>query len=171
MLERPCSNAISRIGTCTPVGPSTKIFRELGNAEVNSDIPHSLRRFQPGQVPRVCLNPTNGIPLAAWSLTIARGTPLAVFARAPPFMRAALLSRRAVWLALLACGGVELAVAIWDLAGHSFYYEVLGLRISSWEAYKPFRVGMTAIVVALWLHDHDAPSRATWHRLTRLAPW
>src|SRR5207248_10665130 len=46
--DAPFSSAISRIGTRTPRGPSTYTFRELGNAVENSDIPHSLRRFEPG---------------------------------------------------------------------------------------------------------------------------
>jgi hypothetical protein len=50
----PSSIAISRIGTRTPCGPSTRIFVELGYAELKSDIPLSLRRSQPEQVPRVC---------------------------------------------------------------------------------------------------------------------
>ena len=86
-------------------------------------------------------------------------------------MHAPFWSRRTLSFLLLAAGVFELGVALWDLSGRQFYFEPFGLRISSWDAYKPFRVGMAAVVAALWLHDHDAPDDASWHRLARLAPW
>src|SRR5471032_1465240 len=63
----PLSSDTSRIGTRTPCAPSTNTFVELGNAVANSDIPHSLRRFEPDQVPRVYLNP--GIRGYPWRLS------------------------------------------------------------------------------------------------------
>src|SRR5215217_7923948 len=85
MDDAPSSNAMRRTGTRTPRGPSIRIFSELGKAEVKSDIsalppPVSTgsaaldarrtapcARAQAGQVPRVCLNPKHGIPLAAFA--------------------------------------------------------------------------------------------------------
>ena len=49
-------------------------------------------------------------------------------------------------LGVVACIGF--AVAVWDLTLGGFYFRVLGVRISSWEVYKPFRIGMVAIVAA-----------------------
>jgi len=52
-------------------------------------------------------------------------------------------------LGVVACIGF--AVAVWDLTMGGFYFRVLGVRLSSWEVYKPFRIGMVAIVAAIAL--------------------
>ena len=81
-------------------------------------------------------------------------------------------NRRAIDIALFACALTTLAVAVWDLTAGGLHVRVFGLRISSWEAYKPFRLGMVAMVAALWLHDRDAaPDATSWNRLPALAPW
>jgi hypothetical protein len=80
-------------------------------------------------------------------------------------------NRRAISVALFACALSALAVAVWDLTAGGFHIRVFGLRISSWEAYKPFRLGMVAMVAAFWLHDRDAaPDGTSWNRLAALAP-
>ena len=57
-----------------------------------------------------------------------------------------------------------------DVGG--FYFIVLGIRVSSWEAYKPFRIGMVAMIAAFWLNDRiSAPDRTSWRMLPRWAPW
>ena len=75
----------------------------------------------------------------------------------------------------IACGFValvELAVALCDLTTGGFYVRVLGVRVSSWEVYKPFRIGMLAAVVAMWLHDRDAePALASWNVMQRRGRW
>lgn len=49
-----------------------------------------------------------------------------------------------------------------------FHYRILGVRVSSWEAYKPLRLGVIATTTALWLHDRTAePTATTWHGLPR----
>lgn len=79
--------------------------------------------------------------------------------------------RRAVQRALILIACVGIAVALWDLAGDGFALRVLGIRVSSREAYKPLRIAMLAVMVALWLHDNSEVSGvATWHRLHRIAP-
>ena len=66
-------------------------------------------------------------------------------------------------LALLLLGIVALAVAAWDVATGGFYLTVAGVRVSSREAYKPFRLGMLALVAAIWLGDQMAvPRNTSW---------
>ena len=78
---------------------------------------------------------------------------------------------RSIQLGLVALGLGGLAVALWDVSMGGFYFNVLGLRVSSWEAYKPFRIGMLALIAAFWLHDRTAaPDRASWRLLPRWAP-
>jgi len=70
----------------------------------------------------------------------------------------------------LGLGG--LAVALWDVSKGGFYFNILGIRVSSWEAYKPFRIGMLAMIAAFWLKDRwAAPDQTSWRRLPRWAPW
>src|SRR5262245_5340596 len=79
--------------------------------------------------------------------------------------------RRALRWTLLVCAACAFLVALFDIAGGSFSFRILGVRVSSWDSYKPFRVGMLAMVSALWLHDHGAsPTVSTWHRIDRIAP-
>ena len=83
-----------------------------------------------------------------------------------------LMTTRTIQLVLVAVGLGGLAVALWDVSMGGFYFTVLGLRVSSWEAYKPFRIGMLAMIAAFWLHDRAAaPDETSWHILPRWAPW
>ena len=73
-------------------------------------------------------------------------------------------------LGVVACIGF--AVAVWDLTLGGFYFRVLGVRISSWEVYKPFRIGMVAIVAAIAIRDRWAESTQTsWNAIDRWSRW
>jgi hypothetical protein len=61
------------------------------------------------------------------------------------------------------------AVAAYDVAAGGFYATVLGVRISSWEAFRPFAIGVAATSIALWLTDRDS-AIPFWDRLARAAP-
>ncbi|MGH9696503.1 MAG: glycosyltransferase family 39 protein, partial [Bryobacteraceae bacterium] len=75
-------------------------------------------------------------------------------------------------MGLLVCGIVALAVAVWDLTGGGFYIRIFGVRVSSSDAFKPFRIAVLAMTAVLWLHDRTAePDHASWHQLARAAPW
>jgi hypothetical protein len=78
---------------------------------------------------------------------------------------------RRIQLALLLIGVAALAIAAWDILGGGFYAIVAGVRVSSREAYKPFRLGLLAVIASLWLHDRQIDAdRASWHRLPAYAP-
>ena len=49
-----------------------------------------------------------------------------------------------------------MAIALWDLSIGGIDFNVFGIRVSSWEAYKPFRIGMVAMIGACWLNDRAA---------------
>jgi hypothetical protein len=88
----------------------------------------------------------------------------------PALLRA--MTTRTIQLVLLALGVVGLAVALWDVSMGGFYFNVLGIRVSSWEAYKPLRFGMLAMIAALWLNDRTAAQDQTsWRMLPGWAPW
>jgi hypothetical protein len=73
-------------------------------------------------------------------------------------------------LGVVACIGF--AVAVWDLTMGGFYFRVLGVRLSSWEVYKPFRLGMVAIVAAIAIRDRWAqPTRTSWNAIDRWSRW
>src|SRR3954464_12636080 len=77
-----------------------------------------------------------------------------------------------VHLVLLLIGIVGFAVASGDLLVGGFYFHIAGIRVSSWEAYKPFRIGMLAIIAALWLHDRSSDADHTsWQHLPKWATW
>ena len=79
---------------------------------------------------------------------------------------------RTLQLALAALGLAGLAVALWDVSMGGFFFNILGIRVSSWEAYKPFRIGMLAMIAAFWLKDRGAaPDQTSWRILPRWAPW
>src|SRR5438128_1202147 len=79
---------------------------------------------------------------------------------------------RRIGMVLFALGLGSLAVALWDVTTGGFYFTLGGVRLSSWEVYKPFRNGMVAMVAALWLHDRVAERhKTTWHILPRWASW
>jgi hypothetical protein len=72
----------------------------------------------------------------------------------------------------MALGLGGLAIALWDVSAGGFHFNVLGIRVSSWEAYKPFRIGILATTAAFWLHDRAVePDRTSWRLLHRWAPW
>lgn len=76
------------------------------------------------------------------------------------------------YTSLAVVAATAFTVVLCDLTTGGFYYRVLGMRISSWEVYKPFRVGMVAIVTAIALHDWLAdPATTTWHALLRWGRW
>jgi hypothetical protein len=61
-----------------------------------------------------------------------------------------------------------IAVAVWDVTMGGFHYRILGVRVSSWEAYKPLRFGVISIATAFWLLDRTAePTATTWSALPR----
>src|SRR5688572_28506234 len=62
---------------------------------------------------------------------------------------------------------ISLAVAIYDLVTDGLHFTVAGIRISSFEAYKPFRNGMVCACAAFWLRDRRAADDTWWHRLKR----
>jgi len=77
----------------------------------------------------------------------------------------------AVERVLTAVSLISFAVAAWDLATGGFNFRVLGIRVSSWEVYKPLRNGSLCAVVAVYLHDRAAPTHATtWQKLQRAGP-
>jgi len=74
--------------------------------------------------------------------------------------------------ALTICALASFAAVVWDVARGGFYFTILGLRISSWETYKPLRNGLFCTVAALYLHDRTAARHeALWQGLSRRAPW
>lgn len=76
-----------------------------------------------------------------------------------------------IQIALLVLGACALGVAVWDVATGGFYFTLGGLRVSSREPAKPFRVGVLAITVAVWLHELTAqPARTVWERLPGWTP-
>src|SRR5437899_1440640 len=62
-------------------------------------------------------------------------------------------SAAARWLkrGMMGLAGVSFAVAAYDCLFGGFSFAPFGVRISSWEAYKPFRNGVVCACVALWL--------------------
>ena len=45
-----------------------------------------------------------------------------------------------------------LAVALDDVIAGGFHFVVVGVRVSSWEAYKPFRIGVAAAIANAVYH-------------------
>lgn len=79
---------------------------------------------------------------------------------------------RVVERALAACALACFAVATWDVATGGFRFRALGIRVSSWEAYKPLRAGLLCAVAAVWLHDRAPVGVAsTWNRLEAVSRW
>jgi len=73
--------------------------------------------------------------------------------------------------ALLVVAACALGVALWDVATGGFFFTFAGLRISSREAYKPWRIGMLAVVAAIAIRDWTTePGKTTWARLPAWAP-
>jgi hypothetical protein len=77
-----------------------------------------------------------------------------------------------VRIALAIVAVAAFSVVLWDLFAGGFYVRVLGVRLSSWETYKPFRIGMLATALSIWLHDRASPPADTsWMKLARWGPW
>jgi dolichyl-phosphate-mannose-protein mannosyltransferase len=62
---------------------------------------------------------------------------------------------------------ISFAVAIYDLVTGGFHLTIAGIRLSSVEAYKPFRNGIACACAAFWLRDREAADNTWWHRLVR----
>lgn len=79
------------------------------------------------------------------------------------------MSSFARWLqrALAAWAVISVAIATFDIAFGRFSFDWLGIRISSWEAYKPLRNGLISASLALWLHDWDAEAVSSWNWIAR----
>jgi hypothetical protein len=95
--------------------------------------------------------------------------------RHPPraAMTAGMAAARKLQKVILVLGIVAVAIAVWDVATGGFYFTVAGVRLSSREAGKPLRLGMLAIVAAIWLNERmaAAQSRDTiWERLPAWSP-
>src|SRR5882672_9295418 len=83
-----------------------------------------------------------------------------------------MLRLRTLQISLVVVALVAASVAVWDLVIGGFYYRVLGLRVSSWEAYKPFRISMLAAVAAIQVRDwRSAPADASWNAIVGWARW
>jgi Dolichyl-phosphate-mannose-protein mannosyltransferase len=71
---------------------------------------------------------------------------------------------RTLQISVVVVALVAASVAVWDLVMGGFYFRVFGIRVSSWEAYKPFSVSMIAAVAAIQLNDwRSAPADASWN--------
>ncbi len=64
-----------------------------------------------------------------------------------------MLRVRRLQIGFLIVALVAASVAIWDLVTGGFYFQPLGIRISSREAYKPFRIALLAAVAVIQLND------------------
>jgi hypothetical protein len=61
------------------------------------------------------------------------------------------------------------AVALYDLVIGGFHYTIAGLRLSSWDAFKPAAIGILATGAAWWRSDRTR-TPTTWERVGRAAP-
>jgi hypothetical protein len=79
---------------------------------------------------------------------------------------------RVFYTTLAVVAGVAFAIALWDLTMGGFYFRVLGVRLSSWESYKPFAIGMLAIVAAIAMRDWNVDqARTSWKAVARRGAW
>src|SRR5262245_39138023 len=60
---------------------------------------------------------------------------------------------------------ISFGVAIYDLITGGFHFTIAGVRVSSFEVYKPFRNGIACACAALWLHDRRAADSTWWNRI------
>ena len=75
-------------------------------------------------------------------------------------------------IALAVVALIELSVALWDLGMGGFYFRVLGVRVSSWEVHKPFRIGMLAAAATIWIHDWlSQPAEVSWNAILHCGRW
>lgn len=78
---------------------------------------------------------------------------------------------RLVALFLLVVSLTAFAVAVWDVTQGGFYFTVFGIRVSSWEAYKPFRLAVFALMVTICLYEAATPTNTLWDGVPRAAPF
>jgi hypothetical protein len=62
---------------------------------------------------------------------------------------------------------ISFAVAIYDMVTGGFHLTIAGIRLSSIEAYKPFRNGLICACAAFWLRDRQGGDNTWWQRLVR----
>ena len=62
---------------------------------------------------------------------------------------------------------ISFAVAVYDVVTGGFHVTIAGIRISSFEAYKPYRNGIACACAAFWLRDRQADGNTSWDRLIR----
>jgi hypothetical protein len=78
--------------------------------------------------------------------------------------------RLQIVLAIVALAAAS--IAVWDLVTDGFFFHVLGIRVSSREAYKPFRIALLTVVAIIQLNDWQSPpAGVSWNALTRWARW
>ena len=81
-----------------------------------------------------------------------------------------MLKSRTMYRALVVGALIGFLVAIWDLAFGGFHVSVAGVRLSSWEVYKPLRFAEICALAAFWLHDRGVDERGTsWNGFERHA--
>jgi hypothetical protein len=77
---------------------------------------------------------------------------------------------RILYRVFAAAAIVSFLIAIWDLAFGGFHFVVLGVRLSSREAYKPLAYGELCAALAFVGHDIGADERdASWSGFSRRA--
>ena len=83
-----------------------------------------------------------------------------------------ILRARRLQISLAIVALAAASVAVWDLMTGGFYFQVLGIRMSSREAYKPFRLALLTTVAVIQLNDWQSlPAAASWNAIVRWARW
>jgi hypothetical protein len=76
------------------------------------------------------------------------------------------------WVGLALVAIVNFAIAARDLSIGGFNITVFGLRLSSWEVYKPLTYGIVSALLAFWIRDSTVdPDRMSWARLPFWSGW
>jgi hypothetical protein len=87
-------------------------------------------------------------------------------------MERLMLRVRRLQIGFLVVALAAASVAIWDLVTGGFHSQLLGIRVSSREAYKPFRIALLAAVAVIQLNDsQSAAAAASWNEIVRWARW
>jgi hypothetical protein len=74
------------------------------------------------------------------------------------------------WFGLALVAIVNFAIAAGDLSIGGFSITVFGLRLSSWEVYKPLTYGIVSALLAFWIRDSVAePDAISWNVFHRRA--
>ena len=75
---------------------------------------------------------------------------------------------RYVWPTFTAIALVSFLVAAWDLTFGGFRIDIAGLRISSWELFRPVFIGVGFTALALYVHDRaSSAAAASWNASSR----